>query len=409
MVETALDRPQKIGFSTALSPSRNLRGLLSPPPGSLHPVDGLRALSILWVILFHATKNLGYHLQNRFNDIPFRILNRGFMGVDVFFVLSGFLIARLLLKERDRRGTIDLGRFYLRRALRILPAYYVALAVYCALTWETCETGVWANLLYVNNFLPRADQCMEWSWSLAIEEQFYLVFPLLLILVYRLKRFRLTALFVALLAAVAIRGGITAYYGLHLPGAGHTAHLELLRDALYIKPYSRYGGLLSGVIVAYLIAETPCSRWLTEHSRFATVAVLVALAYVAYLSCRLQPVFLYRWPALVNLAYYAAAGYLFSVAVALVLWAALVRAGIGRWIARGLSLRLWYPIGQLSYSAYLIHLIVIEQGVGRGLLAPPRSISGFALDVVAVTALTFAASTVLHLAVERPIMNLRRG
>src|SRR5947208_2452901 len=104
------------------------------------------------------------------------------MGVDIFFVISGYLIASLLLKEHDRTGGIRLKKFYARRAFRVLPAYLIGLCLTALILKERSNIGhAWANLLFINNFLPASWQAMGWSWSLAIEEQFYIVFPVALI------------------------------------------------------------------------------------------------------------------------------------------------------------------------------------------------------------------------------------
>jgi peptidoglycan/LPS O-acetylase OafA/YrhL len=101
--------------------------------------------------------------------------------VDVFFVISGFIISHILMREHKATGRLDLKHFYLRRAIRLFPAYYVALGLYGVLDPLPLK-NVWANLLYVNNFLPIEQQFMGWAWSLAIEEQFYIVFPIALLL-----------------------------------------------------------------------------------------------------------------------------------------------------------------------------------------------------------------------------------
>src|SRR4051812_31140019 len=135
-------------------------------------LDGLRAVAITLVVSLHA----------------FRWPNGGYLGVDLFFVLSGFLITTLLLEEHHATGRISLSRFYLRRARRLLPALFVMLAAYSA--WSLTTQGVdptryvLEGVLYCTNyFLAYRGQLspIEHLWSLAEEEQFYLLWPLLLI------------------------------------------------------------------------------------------------------------------------------------------------------------------------------------------------------------------------------------
>jgi peptidoglycan/LPS O-acetylase OafA/YrhL len=140
-------------------------------------LDGLRGCAVLAVIAFH----LG-------------VAPGGFVGVDVFFVLSGFLITRLLIAEHDRTGTVRLPRFYARRALRLYPALVVLVAFFVMVAVatgravaETLHDAV-ATLLYVTNIVGTRGGLLSHTWTLALEEQFYLVWPALLLLCLWLRR-----------------------------------------------------------------------------------------------------------------------------------------------------------------------------------------------------------------------------
>src|SRR4051812_26206949 len=103
-------------------------------PARFLPLDGLRALSVLWLVAFHVVFNLGQFITPAeylalTRDPRVALLAQGHFGVDVFFVVSGFLICCLLLEEAKSKGTIAVGAFYLRRAFRILPAYFFVLFV----------------------------------------------------------------------------------------------------------------------------------------------------------------------------------------------------------------------------------------------------------------------------------------
>lgn len=147
-------------------------------------LDGLRCLSILAVIWFHAGE--GYW------QLP--LLARGYLGVSLFFVISGFLITTLLLRERDRTNDISLSKFYMRRSLRIFPLFYATLLLYLlavvALEKDPlAKAGFFANLPYYASYtsnwfvLPFVEQGTRTifllAWSLAAEEQFYLLWPAL--------------------------------------------------------------------------------------------------------------------------------------------------------------------------------------------------------------------------------------
>lgn len=180
-------------------------------------LDGLRAVAALLVILFHSDR-----------EGPFR---GGFVGVDVFFVLSAFLITSILVEEQERTGSIRLGRFYWRRALRLIPALLFFLATYLAVApiffpgHPHLRDAIIAGL-YVSNFAFVAAQIppfISHTWSLAAEEQFYLLWPLLLLLLLRAERpvWLLAAAWAALtLMRVATDNWIASYYGLATHGTG---------------------------------------------------------------------------------------------------------------------------------------------------------------------------------------------
>lgn len=142
-------------------------------------LDGLRCLSILAVIWHHTTEHTMSHIT---------LLNRGYMGVDLFFVISGFLITTLLLREKNKTGRIHLVDFYIRRSLRIFPLYYTIIAVYILLVF-IIESNSAAGQAFFNNlpyFLTYTSNIFVsldgrviffFAWSLAAEEQFYLVWP----------------------------------------------------------------------------------------------------------------------------------------------------------------------------------------------------------------------------------------
>jgi peptidoglycan/LPS O-acetylase OafA/YrhL len=164
-------------------------------------LDGLRGVAVLAVIATH------------FNA-PF-IVNGGLVGVTLFFVLSGYLITTLLVTERQSAGRIDLPRFYVRRAARLLPALAVVLVVVgTALVIDgrpgVALAGVLTSGLYVSNLAVAGGVVLgplEHTWSLAIEEQFYLLWPAILIVGLARPRLLIAGLIVAIAVSAALRLG----------------------------------------------------------------------------------------------------------------------------------------------------------------------------------------------------------
>jgi peptidoglycan/LPS O-acetylase OafA/YrhL len=143
-------------------------------------LDGLRAVAILMVILRHALR------RRQLPHALFPLARYGGFGVSVFFVISGFLITALLLKEHEKTGTISLRKFYARRAYRILPASSVVILLIAVFWHDTVgPRNLLCSLFYVQDFNPQASWPLAHMWSLAVEEQFYFLWPFLLLTFFR--------------------------------------------------------------------------------------------------------------------------------------------------------------------------------------------------------------------------------
>jgi peptidoglycan/LPS O-acetylase OafA/YrhL len=403
---------------TAFSPRRNLAALLTRPPGTFPSIDGLRAVAMLSVVGFHVVWLRGEYVDlaawHAIVNDPFLALGlRGDLGVDTFFVISGFLISHLLIVEYKKSATISLPRFYLRRAIRLLPAYYVVLGIVWMLQAQegfACDT-LWANVLYVNNFISAERQCMPWAWSLAVEEQFYIVFPLALLLLYRIpRRYQLGMLLLMLALGAVIRGIVNAVTDQQIPiisepwvdQAGFISSINV-----YVKPYMRYGAIVCGVIVAYLCHYRDAVARLERAPRAATIGLMVAvLGIVAIVAPPVRSPETH-WPPLVAWLYLTLDRIVFSASIAYVLLLSLCSVGPGRLLNAVFSAPFWYPITQLAYSTYLVHLIVIT-GCYRYVLdptplAPPAVLGAF----VVCASLSMLTALVVYLTIERPGMALR--
>src|SRR5574337_1373707 len=175
-------------------------------------IDGLRAIAVIPVILFHA---------------GFQIFSGGFVGVDIFFVISGYLITTIIVAELEA-GRFSILNFYERRARRILPAFYLVTALWLPFAWlwlipsdaKELSKSIMAVLLFASNifFWQQSDyfdaetelKPLLHTWSLGVEEQFYVLFPIVLMLVWRLGRKRI----VVLLTIVALLSLALAEYAI---------------------------------------------------------------------------------------------------------------------------------------------------------------------------------------------------
>jgi peptidoglycan/LPS O-acetylase OafA/YrhL len=181
---------------------------LANRPASQEPViDGVRAIAVLWVVALHM---VGFHypLFPAQATVIFtreftHWIQNGMLGVDLFFVISGFLMGSILFGETRKTGSLVFSRFYIRRFLRLIPVYTAAMVLALYLLhglpgspkWANAQNA-WANILYVN-FLSTMKQYMGWCWSLAIEEQFYLLLPAFILIFLRLGKGRFRVLMFA--------------------------------------------------------------------------------------------------------------------------------------------------------------------------------------------------------------------
>ncbi len=218
----------------------------------LKGLDLLRAIAILWVMLFHAwVAGLG---------LPFlAVAKYGWMGVDLFFALSGYLIGSQLFKSYAQNVTPSLKQFYLRRAFRVLPAYWVVVILYFTVPLFREEPNIqplWQFLTFTENLLIdyRNNKAFSHAWSLCIEEHFYLLFPLIAFVLMKNSSLKKTV-FVCLgflAAGIVLRGYIWLFelYPIRKIGGETYSFGPKFIELIYFPTYSRLDGLLAGVVIA---------------------------------------------------------------------------------------------------------------------------------------------------------------
>jgi peptidoglycan/LPS O-acetylase OafA/YrhL len=300
-------------------------------------LDGLRGIAVAAVLLYHAGVSW----------IP-----GGFLGVEVFFAVSGYLITQLLLGEKAATGRVSLGNFWKRRARRLLPALLTMIAA-VTVVWALfvrerlaqLKTDVVASLFYVQNWhliatgqsyfdnLARPSP-LRHVWSLAVEEQFYVLWPLIVVVLVALSRGRRRPL------AIAMAAGALASYVLmqvlYTPGGDPSR--------VYYGTDTRASALLLGGLLAVVWRADRRRDALTSPSRQlrlegAAAAGLVLLGLLFATTTDNSP-FLYR------------AGFVLCAGATLAIVAAVARP---TWIGRFLGLRPLLWVGQRSYSLYLWH------------------------------------------------------
>ncbi|KPP83946.1 MAG: putative acyltransferase [Rhodobacteraceae bacterium HLUCCA08] len=295
-------------------------------------LDGLRFLCITAVIWHHL--GLWSQLEN-----PITLAVRGHVGVDFFFVLSGYLITTLLLREETRDGSYSLRGFYWRRILRIVPIYFFVVTV--AAIWSIGikgETGYLSILpayyLFLSNFLAVKDiPFLSPTWSLAVEEQFYLVWPLLLMLVPR--RWILPVLGVLIVHNVASAAGLFDLVGITGISVG-AFHFAIAK--------ATYAPLFFGAGLAIALNAPRGFGAIARVTGFRAAAPVWFAVVLGVLSL--------DWGPLAGIP-----NFFVHLSMTLMLAALVVREDNG--LAPILRLRPIERIGQVSYGIYLYHLFAL--------------------------------------------------
>ena len=302
----------------------------------------------------------------------------GFAGVDVFFVISGFLITLLLCREKNRTGDISLKGFYSRRALRILPAYFVFLAALFIATrigWEHVATGDWiAALTYTMNWRSDPAWSLGHIWSLSAEEQFYFLWPpIMMLLSHRTARkFLLACIIAGPFYRIAMRILVAKVSLFH-------AH-----EALYSTSFpARLEPIAAGCLLALLAIE-PASlaflnRWCTARATAIALAILAGCVVVS------------SYSKIVGLVFRPTVS---AFAIPIVLWFCANARGT---LSRMLAWRQAVAMGILSYSIYLWRQPFLSQEHGDSPLFRFPIGVGFAL----------VAGILSYLIVERPFLQLK--
>lgn len=348
-------------------------------------LDLLRAIAIVWVMLFHS-----YIVGGLGPD--FAWLSRyGWAGVDIFFVLSGFLIGSQVLRPLQRGERLSFRGFYARRAWRILPAFAVVLALYVLFPVLREVPGLqpwWQFATFTLNLLIdyTHNQAFSHAWSLCVEEHFYLVFPLL---AWWLTRWPSRWKCLGVCAGVVVLG-IVLRSAVWLHDAAIDPPRNWFIEDIYYPTWMRLDGLLAGVLLAALRIFRP-QAWTRWQAR-SNAVLLGGLA----MSCLAFWLFRERTGLLAN-----ALGWpLLSFGFGLLVFAGADRHSlIGRWRVPGAG---W--LAAVSYSLYLSHKIAFHlvQVTFGAALQGQRSLA-FATYALAVLLLGAA----LHYLVERPFLRLR--
>lgn len=325
-------------MSIILNDNKKVREEVSSPRPRIVELDGLRGIAIVAVIIFHYVNNQLVHSQYPIGQALYKIASFGWVGVDLFFVLSGFLIGSILVKEK--KSAHYFSTFYLRRLVRIIPNYYFFLIIYALLLFT--KVGAQNSFIGGNTFIPlwsyffmvhniymghvnnMGYEALSVTWSIGIEEQFYIFIPFI---VYFIRRTLLPALLLCLIVAAPL--------------------LRMSYEnwiSTYVLPTSRMDSLAFGVLVAWANFQTRFKEVIQQNIKWLMLLLFLIVALCAFL-------FLIYGD--LGTIKHSLFGIIFSLSIVFALthnkgwYGKFLRNSILRWI------------GTISYSLYLFHYLIL--------------------------------------------------
>ncbi len=337
-------------------------------------LHGLRGISVLMIVLFHCTfavlylfKEQAFNLHRFIDSIPslFAIILGFDKAVDLFFLLSAFLLTRSLRQEFLSAQSLNLKQFYRHRIARIYPVFLLALLLYAPWELSTFGSKLWFSLAFIDNFIPT--RLIPVSWSLSVEMQFYAVLPFIVLGLERLGNLRriIICLTLALIGSILIRGGL----GLSLPESYRESVFNLLIDkggrdymmTLYYPTYARLSPLILGILWAYLHDSVKWQKrlqnlpriWAQTACGIAFLVAYTALKYPAYQTASIG-VFDSNW----NLLFISLERFGFAFAAMTMMMLIYWSKGLSC-LGQGLSWSIWRVIAHLSFPIFLFHFVFI--------------------------------------------------
>ncbi|XP_011634641.1 nose resistant to fluoxetine protein 6 [Pogonomyrmex barbatus] len=344
-------------------------------------IHGLRFLSMLWIIIAHTVLYTMDYFDNkvwnlRFAEgIPIQVISNATVSVDTYFFLSGFLLAYVFLKakttDKGRGKSVNyakmLKEFFvcaIRRFIRLTPPYMMTIGI-LQLNWtwydktsqfymeekshETCAKYWWRNLLYINNLFGHDTMCMNWSWYLAADMQFFMIGTALLIL-STVYFYAAVAILGTLLISSIILSGYISYIYEYVPTLDEQYRLL---DVLYYPPWLRIGPYIIGMITGYILVKL--------NKKVALKKNMAIFCWCLGSACNIFVLFgLYkRQISILSTAIYVALSRtVWAIGIA---WIVIVcYTKYGGIVKELLTCKIWIPLSRLTYCAYLLNPFIIH-------------------------------------------------
>ncbi|XP_067945682.1 nose resistant to fluoxetine protein 6-like [Watersipora subatra] len=402
-------------------------------PNQLQALDGIRFLSMTWVIIGHVYSFIAFgpYTQNlavagdfaKDGDWTFMGVVGGLFAVDSFFLLSGLLVGYLFLKMMAKiKGKVScfmMTMYYVHRYIRLLPLYGAAILISVAYTnylgrgplntWYSgelknfCDTNWWTNLLYINNVYKDKEMCHAVTWYLANDMQFYVISPLILIPLYWLPGLGFAAIFGLWFVSL----GVTGYEWGKRSGGSQITDPEVFND-IYIKPWCRIGPYLIGLILAYILFKKVKvkSRIMQAIWWVTSLGIIALVVYIPYDATKENGLFSSSWNSTQRGLYETLCKNAWALALGWIIFAS--NTGCGGFIGDALSWGGWAPLSKLTYAAYLLHPFMLDLNYKnrRNLIYVGHD--SLIFDDIAFITITYMASFLFHLVIEAPMLGIEK-
>ncbi|XP_071491869.1 O-acyltransferase like protein-like [Diadema antillarum] len=402
-------------------------------------LNGIRVLSMLWVILGHTVAFYIGRFENprqlfdMYQEYGFWAIIKGDISVDTFFILSGFLVTFLTLKALDGqklRTGYEWAVFYFHRWWRLTPVYMVAMGMNALMfphfgqglwrdemnefTRSFCRKYWWTHPLYVNNLVPfdasTEDTCFGLSWYLANDMQFFIISPIIIVLLHKKGKAGMALITSIMLVSLGALFGINWYWGLTINGTEPYNDRVIEppnRDLTYSKPYTRIPTYLVGMVLGYIMFKLKGKKpkihvffvllgWCVSFTTLYCVVYGQAWSVDYYLTIPQAEAVMY-------LTFNRVA---WGVGIAWMMFACLT--GYGGPIAVFLEWKFWIPLARLSYCTYLIHASICYAKVFSDQILWHVTPIAISYVFTANTVFSYMAAIVLCLLVEAPTMGLEK-
>ncbi|EAT48331.1 AAEL000603-PA, partial [Aedes aegypti] len=379
-------------FYSSFSIYQNLRTILrinqeipSKIPGTTYAIDcldGIRSLSMIWIIIFHVhdlipkVPIINASSRDKYLDHPasMLLLVSGFLAVDTFFVLSGVLVAWNVLKELDKKGSVNLIKFYLQRYVRItaplaaLILFVTSFAVhmgegpiwkpYMLQMQNSCSRYWWSSILHIQNFVNPSNMCLLWTWYLSVDMQLYIAAPVLIYPLWKYgKRFLLVIVVLALLSMSSVFA-IYIAYGFRNSQMAPNEH-TLKKSLTYFATHARMAVWLWGLVFGYVLYRTRENgvRLSKQSWIIGWITCIISLLIILSANYGFNHTDYRSFSDIIDATYASLHRSMFSACVMWIIFACVNgKAGV---INDILCAPMWQPLAKLSFVMYLLHSLLI--------------------------------------------------